>query len=196
MRFRDHTKHFSFSSSDREGSLDCGTTKHIPIQALPQYPPPTVCSVLIILCIIHNILLFHFNEICICLLFHVCLIVMQLSKESGSPENWLSVELVIRSPLLQQDMSTVLAKALLHIHTIMHDSPLLGEVELKETSGEPFAVLAAEFVFTYGMFGYGESFQLHHHVRRPGHFLHHSMFPRIQPPESRTDANWSVVSHI
>ena len=51
-----------------------------------------------------------------------------------------------------------------HTHTHTHhkhqDSPLLGEVELKETSGEPFAVLAAEFVFTYGMFGYGESFQV------------------------------------
>ena len=117
MRFRDRTKHFSFSSSDREGSLDCGATKHIPIQALPQ--PPTVCSVL---CIIH-ILLFlfqSFNDICVCLPSHMCLVIMQLSKESESPENWLSVELVIRSPLLQQEMSTVLAKALLHIHTIMH----------------------------------------------------------------------------
>ena len=33
-------------------------------------------------------------------------------------------------------------------------------MELKETSGESFAVLTAEFVFTYGMFGYGESFQV------------------------------------
>ena len=38
----------------------------------------------------------------------------------------------------------------------------MGEVELKETSGEPFAVLTAEFVFTYGMFGFGESFQATH----------------------------------
>ena len=87
----------------------------------------------------------------------------------------------------------------------------MGEVELKEASGEPFALFSAEFVFAYGIFGFGESFQasetaslllvffnlvvlqLHHNFRRAGHFLHHSMFPRIQPPESRADANWCIL---
>ena len=36
----------------------------------------------------------------------------------------------------------------------------MGEVELKETTGEVFAQLSGQFVFTYGMFGFGESFQV------------------------------------
>jgi hypothetical protein len=84
---------------------------------------------------------------------------IQLPKDSDSPENWLNLELVIKSPLLLvQD--TVLARGMLHVHTIVHDSPLSGECELREASGEVFALLSGEFVFTYGMFGFGESFQV------------------------------------
>ena len=48
-----------------------------------------------------------------------------------------------------------------HTHThCMQESPLCGDVELKEPSGEVFAQLCGEFVFAYGIFGFGESFQV------------------------------------
>ena len=58
---------------------------------------------------------------------------LQLAKESDSSEKWLSVELVIQSPLLPQEGDTLLAKALLDIHTIFH----VGHTEReREKEGE------------------------------------------------------------
>ena len=52
---------------------------------------------------------------------HTCTLarILQLPKDSNSPENWLNFELVIKSPLLLVQDS-VLARGMLHIHTIAH----------------------------------------------------------------------------
>ena len=44
-----------------------------------------------------------------------------------------------------------------HTHTHTQETPLKGDVELRESPGEVFALISAEFAFGYGMFGYGES---------------------------------------
>lgn len=46
---------------------------------------------------------------------------LQLPKESDSPDNLLSVELFTKSPLLLDHMS-VLGRASLHLHDIIHVS--------------------------------------------------------------------------
>lgn len=42
--------------------------------------------------------------------------------------------------------------------------------------------------FNYGMFGFGESYQVHNPHYKPEQFLHWSLFPRVTPPEEHTDA--------
>lgn len=49
--------------------------------------------------------------------------ISQLPKDCDSPENWLSIELLIKSPLLLASDKT-LAKAMLHIHNIIYVSYL------------------------------------------------------------------------
>lgn len=40
------------------------------------------------------------------------------------------------------------------------ESPLSGQCELKDDNGATFAVMKADFVFSYGSYGFGESFQV------------------------------------
>lgn len=46
-------------------------------------------------------------------------------------------------------------------HAFQESGPgVTGECQLKGKSGDLIATLFGEFVFTYGMFGFGESYQV------------------------------------
>lgn len=118
---------------------------------------------------------------------------VELPEKTGDCGNLLTIQLLAQSPLLPTSGS-VLGTSQLHLHQLIQDTPLAGHCMLKDSSGEGFAKLSADFVFCYGSFGFGESYQLHHAVHKPVDYLHYSLFPRLQLPEHRTDSNGLVLT--
>ncbi|XP_064390261.1 uncharacterized protein LOC135338151 isoform X2 [Halichondria panicea] len=114
---------------------------------------------------------------------------VKLPEDCTGHDNNVLLELVTASPLLPHT-TTTLSKAVLHLHDIIHTSPLSGKCELTDLdTWSAFGTVYADWAFCYGDFGYGESFQLRHSLHKPQHYLHYCLFPRLTPPTKRADHN-------
>ena len=77
---------------------------------------------------------------------------MEVPHSALSRCNLLSVQ------LLQGE--EVLGMLYLHLHDIIRDTPLQGRLDIRSQGGEVVAQICVAIAFTYGLFGYSESYHL------------------------------------
>ncbi|KAJ3071431.1 hypothetical protein HK102_006445, partial [Quaeritorhiza haematococci] len=92
-------------------------------------------------------------------------------------------------PTVQEELGSVI----FHVHDMIQASPLAGTYDLWQDNVQ-IGELDLEFTFSYGVFGYGKSYQLKEDDVTATDMIQYSLFPTINPPQEQCEPEENVLA--